>query len=196
MIFFERFGIKFGMLDKSCVNIDTFLFEKERKQLKALQHPNRKIEFIGARQLRNEMIKNQEISYLDSGKPYLKDSKMHISISHSDAAICLCLSQNSVGIDIEIPSLRSVKVASKFCSDAESKLFNTSSIDDMTTLWSIKESIYKKIDEPGLDFKKCIRVLERGISKTMCVVKSNLTNIEVLIGHEKIDNQFLTFTIE
>jgi phosphopantetheinyl transferase (holo-ACP synthase) len=121
---------------------------------------------------------------------------MHISISHSDAAICLCLSKNSVGIDIEIPSLRSVSVASKFCSDAEARLFNTSSIDDMTALWSIKESIYKKIDEPGLDFKKCIRVLERGISKTMCVVKSNITNIEVMIGHEKIDNQFLTFTIE
>ena len=141
------------------------------------------------------MIKNQEILYLDSGKPYLKDSKMHISISHSDADICLCISENPVGIDIEIPSLQSVNVASKFCSHAESKLFNTSSIDDMTALWSIKESIYKKIDEPGLDFKKCIQVLERGVSKTICVVKTNLTNIEVLIGHEKIENQFLTFTI-
>ena len=195
MIFFERFGIKFGMLEKCCVNIDAFLFEEERKQLKTLQHPKRKIEFIGARQLRNEMIKNQEILYLDSGKPYLKDSKMHISISHSDAAICLCISENPVGIDIEIPSLQSVNVASKFCSHAEAKLFNTSSIDDMTALWSIKESIYKKIDEPGLDFKKCIQVLERGFSKTICVVKTNLTNVEVLIGHEKIEDQFLTFTI-
>lgn len=195
MIFFERFGTKFGMVDKSCVKIDAFLFENEQKQLKALQHPKRKIEFIGVRQLRNIMIKNHEISYLDSGKPYLKDSKMHISISHSDAAICLCLSENPVGIDIEIPSLKSVNVASKFCSHAESKLFNTSSIDDMTALWSIKESIYKKIDEPGLDFKKCIQVLERGVSKTICVVKTNLTNVEVLIGQEKIENQFLTFTV-
>lgn len=195
MIFFERFGTKFGMVDKSCVKIDTFLFENEQKQLKALQHPKRKIEFIGVRQLRNIMIKNHEISYLDSGKPYLKDSKMHISISHSDAAICLCLSENPVGVDIEIPSLKSVNVASKFCSHAEAKLFNTSSIDDMTALWSIKESIYKKIDEPGLDFKKCIQVLERGVSKTICVVKTNLTNVEVLIGQEKIENQFLTFTI-
>ena len=163
MIFFERFGTKFGMVDKSCVKIDAFLFENEQKQLRALQHPKRKIEFIGVRQLRNEMIKNHEISYLISGKPYLKDSKMHISISHSDASICMCLSDNPVGID--------------------------------TALWSIKESIYKKIDEPGLDFKKCIQVLERGVSKTICVVKTNLTNVEVIIGQEKIENQFLTFTI-
>ena len=65
----------------------------------------------------------------------------------------------------------------------------------MTALWSTKESIYKKIDEPGLDFKKCIQVLERGVSKTTCVVKTNLTYVEVLIGQEKIENQFLTFTI-
>jgi hypothetical protein len=37
--------------------------------------------------------------------------------------------------------------------------------------------------------------LERGVSKTICVVKTNLTNVEVIIGQEKIENQFLTFTI-
>jgi len=196
MIFFERNGIQFGVLEKSAVKQNLFLFPNEHEQLQRLQHPNRKVEFIGARQLRNNMVKNQEIAYRETGKPYLKDSKLHVSISHSASTICFGVATKPVGIDIEIPDVRSVRASSKFCSDAESKLFDRTSIDDMTFLWSMKESIYKKIDKPGLDYKKCISIVKRGLSQTICLVKNDEIDIEVVIGHEKIDDHILTFTID
>ena len=42
-----------------------------------------------------------EIVYTENGKPYLKDLNIHISISHSQDYVCVCFSEEEIGIDIQ-----------------------------------------------------------------------------------------------
>ena len=42
-----------------------------------------------------------KVLYTDNGKPYLKDLNIYISISHSQDYVCVCFSEEEIGIDIQ-----------------------------------------------------------------------------------------------
>jgi phosphopantetheinyl transferase len=195
MIFLNRHGTQFGLISKANISQDTFLFPEEHRGLRNVKHPSRRYEFIGIRQLRNKMIPNQEIIYLPSGKPALKDSVLHISISHSAHTICLGVSEFDIGLDIEAPNDRILRIISKFCSKEETSLFNEQSVHDMTLLWTLKEAAYKKANNPGLDFKKEIKIIERtNNNQHLCRVSRNNKISEFKLAHEEIQGQILTYT--
>tara|TARA_B100000767_G_C19674455_1_gene496716 strand:- start:10 stop:600 length:591 start_codon:yes stop_codon:yes gene_type:complete len=195
MIFFDRSGTQFGLISKANISQDTFLFPEESLGLEKVKHPSRRHEFIGIRQLRNKMIPNHEIIYLPSGKPALKESLLHISISHSVHTICLGVSEFDIGLDIEAPNDRILRIISKFCSKEETSLFNEQSVHDMTLLWTLKEAAYKKANKPGLDFKKEIKIIERtNNNQHLCRVSRNNKVSEFKLAHEEIQGQILTYT--
>ena len=51
-----------------------------------------------------------------------------------------------------------LSVRDKFVNEFEIELIDTHSVNDLTILWSIKESIYKIYKKKGLNFKKNIIV--------------------------------------
>ncbi len=194
MIFFNRSSIQFGLVSKTEITQDLFLFPEERIGLEKINHPIRRFEFIGVRQLRNQMIPEQEITYLPSGKPTLKESTLQISISHSEQTICVGISQSNLGLDIEVPHDRILRIKSKFCSKDESNLFDEQCVHDMTLLWTLKEASYKKADSPGLDFKKEIQIITRKQNEHLCRIKAKNKTTEFHLAHEEIDDQILTYT--
>ena len=194
MIFFNRSAIQFGLVSKADISEDTFLFPAEILGLEKVKHPTRRFEFIGVRQLRNKMIPNHEITYLPSGKPTLKESPFQISISHSEQTICLGVSKLNIGLDIEVPKNRILKITSKFCSKEDATLFNKECLHEMTLLWTIKEAAYKKASLPGLDFKKEIKIISRSKNEYLCRVGKNNKVSEYNLAHEEIDGQILTYT--
>ena len=194
MIFFNRSSTQFGVVSKTDISEDAFLFPKEKIELEKVKHPSRRFEFIGIRQLRNEMIPNQEIIYLPTGKPTLKESILQISISHSEQTICLGVSKSNIGLDIEAPRDRILRITSKFCSKEETTLFDEQCARDMTLLWALKEAAYKKVDKPGLDFKKEIQIISRRQNEHLCRVSKNNKITEFNLAHEEIHGQILTYT--
>ena len=46
-------------------------------------------------------IDNFKVLYTDNGKPYLEDLDIYISISHSEDYVCVCFSEEKIGIDIQ-----------------------------------------------------------------------------------------------
>ncbi|MBL6659998.1 MAG: 4'-phosphopantetheinyl transferase superfamily protein [Crocinitomicaceae bacterium] len=194
MIFFNRSSTQFGLVSKADISENAFLFPAEMLGLEKVKHPTRRSEFIGVRQLRNKMMPKHEIFYLPSGKPTLKESHFQISISHSKHTICLGLSKLNIGIDIEVPKNRILRITSKFCSREEAKLFNEQCIHDMTLLWTLKEAAYKKSDVPGLDFKNEIQIIKREENKHLCRVNSDIEMTEFNLAHEEIHGQILTYT--
>ena len=80
MIFFERHKIKFGSLNRTSVDLNTLMFNEENVELKKINSLERKNEFIGIRQLRNELIPNKAILYNSNGKPFVDKCENHISV--------------------------------------------------------------------------------------------------------------------
>ena len=194
MILFERSGAHFGILSKELVESDSFLYPNEIKALQEIKNKARKNEFIGVRQLRNAIAKSQEISYDLNRKPLLANGRNEISISHSKKSICIGIANSNIGIDLEVPNDRVLRIKSKFLHNEDEKFFDKNSSDEMTLLWTIKEAAYKYVNQPGLSFKNNIRVIAKEDARFICRIHKLNQVIEVGMAHEIIDGQILTYT--
>lgn len=92
------------------------------------------------------------------GKPFLEDSNVEISISHTKDYVTIFLHDTSpVGIDIEIRSERVRKVADKFISDKEYIDPSQETVHQLLH-WSAKESMFKLMEENEIDFKDHLHI--------------------------------------
>ena len=89
-------------------------------------------------------------------RPYLLDSDWKISLTHSFPYVAAaCCRTNEVGVDIEKKGRKIEKIAPRFLNQME--LTNRQGNHTaLTVAWSIKESIYKGANIPGLSFRNAI----------------------------------------
>ena len=117
--------------------------------------------FLSVRKLMGEFgYTDFDLSYDEFGKPNLNDGK-HISITHSHNFSAILISDQYVGIDIELARDKIIRIADKFAV-SEMRFLNASSedyIQKLTVIWGIKESIFKIRNEAGISFKDNISVL-------------------------------------
>lgn len=128
-------------------------------QLKA---ESRQREWLAVRLLFAHLLKAPfEIEYAPSGKPYLKNSELHISISHTKGYAAVALSRTPIGIDIEQRGGKALKIRDKFLQDTELNLRPTLSLeDDAVLLWSAKEAVYKLQSTPSPRLKEDILIYQ------------------------------------
>ena len=125
-----------------------------------------KKQFLAIRNIFNFLcVDEKDLRYVKSGKPIFLNKKK-ISISHSGNYAALIVSENNVGIDIEIINDKALKLKSKFL---ETELNYPLELNKETSLvyWNIKESIFKAVDKAGIDFKKNILVLPLDMKKNV-----------------------------
>jgi len=112
--------------------------------------------FLSVRKLLTEFDYNDDdLFYDDCGKPHLKDGKQ-ISITHSFNFSAIIISNSAIGIDIEKQRQKINIIAHKFI-DYEFDYLDEKDADyikKLTTIWCIKESLYKLYATPGLSFKQ------------------------------------------
>jgi 4'-phosphopantetheinyl transferase EntD len=117
--------------------------------------------FLSVRHLLREFgYSDQDLFYDDNGKPHLKDGK-HISITHSFIFSGIIVSDNEVGIDIERQREKIAIIAHKFV-DYEFDYLDKEADDyikKLTTIWGIKESLYKLFATPGMLFREHFLVI-------------------------------------
>lgn len=162
----------------------SFMTENEKVRFGNFSSEKRKREFMGIIQLKNHLFTNEEIAYTENGAPYLVNSKKEfISISHSYIYIGMAAAPFNIGLDIELVSNKAAKLSSKFMNTHEMISFDTSSPEEMTRIWTIKEVIYKVAGCPGLDFKEDIHVSK----------KSNCYFADVRIEGKWFTTEIITF---
>ena len=125
-----------------------------------------KKQFLAIRNIFNFLcVDEKDLRYVKSGKPIFLN-KNKISISHSGNYAALIISENNVGIDIEIINDKALKLKSKFL---ETELNYPLELNKETSLvyWNIKESIFKAVDKVGIDFKKNILVPPLNMNKNV-----------------------------
>lgn len=125
------------------------------------QNPIKRIESLAARYCLYDLcyrlgLLDVVLQQDERGRPYLLNSDWKISLTHAYPYVAAaCSHQKDVGIDIEKKGRKIEKIAPRF--------LNTNELDDradnhmaLTLAWSIKESIYKAANIPGLSFKNSI----------------------------------------
>ncbi|MFH4963541.1 4'-phosphopantetheinyl transferase superfamily protein [Gaetbulibacter sp. M235] len=112
--------------------------------------------FLSVRNLLKEFgYQDSDLFYDENGKPHLKDGK-HISITHSFTFSAVIVSDDVVGIDIEKQRDKITIIAHKFI-DYEFDYLKEEEVDyikKLTSIWCVKESLYKLFATPGLSFKE------------------------------------------
>jgi phosphopantetheinyl transferase len=137
--------------------------EKEAGQIELIKNESKKLEKLAGRVLLKYILKSWNESYEGTncdffGKPFLKNKGYSISLSHSHGVAVAIINKNAkIGIDIELTQEKIVNIAYRVFT-AEEIGENDRNIPKLTTLWNIKEAIYKLYGERALDFRKNILI--------------------------------------
>ena len=130
----------------------------------------RRLEYLAVRALATQMgIHSADIAYLASGKPYLKDSNLTISISHTKGYVAVLMSAHGqAGVDVEHTTDRVRKIRQKFMHPMEETVLTEvcKSINETLGLllhWCAKEAMFKAVPEDGVDFAQELRIIDFGL---------------------------------
>ena len=128
-------------------------------------HPRKRLQHLAGRFLLQFLFPGfpyELIRIADTLKPYLAEEQYHFSISHcGDYAAAIVSTDQQVGIDIEVPTIRIHRVSPKFLSAPERKCAEKnvrpetggwSETELLCALWSSKEAIFKWYGKGGVDF--------------------------------------------
>lgn len=177
------------------------LTEVEKATLNSFGYESRKTQWLASRALTQEVIgKKSKIAYLNSGKPYLLNNELEISISHSGKFVSLITNENSAcGIDIEKISTKIEKVKHKFLHPSEHELIaSNNQLENLCIIWGAKESLYKMNGATSLNFSqeiivKSLKKADQG-ELTASIIKNGRSQ-DFVLDYEKIEDFILVNTL-
>lgn len=138
------------------------LSRQEQEYFKRFRAEERKNQWLAYRLLLLQMVddENVNIEYDGVGKPRIKDSHVHVSVSHAGHYAAAIIHQHKpVGIDIEKVSTRIQKVEDRFLTERErADLDPEKKLDNLCICWCAKEALYKMHGKKEIDFKKHLHI--------------------------------------
>ncbi len=123
----------------------------------------KRLEWLSGRLLIRHIVETSGLSYKgirkdEFGKPYLNDIDQHISLSHSYPYVAAQLHpHHSVGIDIEQPKDKLLKIAPRILDQTELKNAGENIVKHCV-YWCAKEALYKVYGRRGLLFTNHLHV--------------------------------------
>ena len=130
------------------------LNEKSISRLETMSSVEHKKGFLAVRMLLQHIdFTDFDLFYDAFGKPHLKCEESNISISHSHEFSCICISNQSLGIDLEKRKEKTLKIAPRFMDISHlENLSESDKIAKSTVIWGVKESVFKLKNEKGISF--------------------------------------------
>ena len=104
----------------------------------------------------NTSIENVEILRSETGKPYIKDNAVFISISHSGSFVAVAVNDTPIGIDIEIIKEKDLKLIDKIFSHDDLSIIKQSEnkLLDFYKIWTAKEAYFKFSEKSYKEIKE------------------------------------------
>ncbi len=174
--------------------------ENERKGGLA-KHDKGQSEYAASRLLTSILCQRHGLDYRgikkdDCDKPHLIGEMAHISISHSHPyAAAMIHMKESCGIDIERPQEKIHRIAHKFINSDEQSWVGEKS-ENLTLVWSAKETLYKIYGRKKLAFKEDMMVLpshNKAGESLVGTVNSENSEKKYNLGIERIEDFIITF---
>lgn len=154
----------------------------ELDQVSSIKSKKRKIEFLATRiALKNLFDDKLELKYHESGRPFIKEAN-HISISHSNNYLAIAFGEDNIGIDIEKPQDKMLKLIPRILSETEIKQFQQKpTLENACKMWGTKESVLKYIGDKNLNFKDDIKIDKDSVKYFELNFKMYFETIEEMI---------------
>ena len=171
---------------------------KSVTRLKSMKSEVHQLGFLSVRKLLQKTgYSDFDLFYDVFGKPHLTNGT-HISISHSHQFSAIVISDQKVGIDIELQREKIIRIANKFSVEELSENVKQNYIQKLTQIWAAKEVIFKIRNEKGISFKDHIFVnpIQTEDKSTKAILKINNTQQEFSIHFEEIQNFVLAYAFE
>lgn len=180
---------------------NTVLSHEGKEEVEKIHHPITKIESLGSRRCIQEIASEMGIDYKgiykdEFDKPHLIDSKFFISISHSyPYAAGILHKKLPVGIDIEKPKDKLLRVSRRFLSNDE-WLYAGDDLKKLCVYWTGKEAIYKLNGKKGLSFQKNIfihpfQLRRRDVIKSE--LRINELSAKIAVNYRYHDGYYIAF---
>ncbi|SDZ86273.1 4'-phosphopantetheinyl transferase superfamily protein [Flavobacterium gillisiae] len=154
---FEQLNNEVQLNDKNCIRLEGMKSEMHQRG------------FLSVRKLlQTAGYTDFDLYYDEFGKPHLTDDK-YISITHSHNFSAIIVSDETVGIDIELQREKIIRIADKFVDEEFGYLDKNdleSYIKKLTVIWGAKEAIFKIRNEKGISFKDHIKVTPFSLEDT------------------------------
>jgi 4'-phosphopantetheinyl transferase len=182
------------------LNKQVVLNESNQIRLNGMKSEMHQRAFLSVRKLLQQAGYNDFDLYYDVfGKPHLNDGKF-ISITHSHNFSSIIISDETVGIDIELQRDKITRIADKFC-DSEFQFLDLDSdeyIKKLTVIWGVKEAIFKIRNEKGISFKNHIRVCDFDLESEQTTAELHFDNLvkDFKIHFEEIEDFTLVYAFE
>lgn len=176
------------------------LNDNNRIRLEGMKSEMHQRAFLSVRKLLQETGHNDlDLYYDEFGKPHLHGEK-HISITHSHEFSAIIISDETVGIDIELQRDKITRIADKFC-DSEFQFLDLDSdeyIKKLTVIWGVKEAIFKIRNEKGISFKNHIRVCDFDLESKQTIAELHFNSLikDFKIHFEEIEEFTLVYAFE
>ena len=145
-------------ITESLEQLESYLTCKKTVEAKKYASVMHQKQYLAKQILLHRYALIKKLDYLASGKPVLTDGQ-YISISHSGNYVAIAVGSQPVGIDIEKPNPKLIKISSRFKHPDDELPALTEELVQLQYLWTAKESIYKLAGMGGLNFKNNIRIL-------------------------------------
>jgi len=137
---------------------DIYLKTNSKLRVAKMQSKLHQRGFLSVRHLLKEAgYSDKDLFYNAYGKPLLKNGK-HISISHSYYFSAIALSDQDIGIDIEMVRSKITGIQHKFVNTDYDSLSDEDLVKQLTIIWSAKEAMYKIYPYGGLSFREHIAI--------------------------------------
>jgi len=184
-----------------CGDTETIVNKVQRTH-KSVQRQNEQLTILVM--LREAMGKEVSIEHTPSGRPILKGSDLHVSISHSkNHATLLISNNNNIGVDIEKISPRILRLQRRIAQPKElpadfAAFPEYQQIKYLTILWTIKEAVYKSMNEQeGFDLLTDVLVTPSDFGKMPSIIEVSVKNLEkkLKVVCREFEGNILTYVI-
>lgn len=166
------------------------LNDSESDYVKFIQNSKRKKEVAVTLFIIKQLFGNDTVlKHNENGKPFLKNSSIHISISHSGNLLCIAYSDKyEVGIDIQFWSNALYRTVDKYLSTNEQQQLDINNKTVLLKSWTAKEAAYKIFNIKNLSLKDIDTINDDYVVASV----SNLTAIKLSSKTMCFDNYAIT----
>jgi phosphopantetheinyl transferase len=139
------------------------LMEEEKSFYNTISNHYKKLEWLATRVALRKLMESLNLEYDgitkdEHGKPHLVNENGMISVTHSYPYVAVIYHRKlDVGIDLEHPREKILKISKKFLNDREMLIAN-GNVDKTTMLWSAKEALYKLHGRKFVIFKDNLEI--------------------------------------
>lgn len=178
----EKFSNEFPLIDVYIAETSRFIDNKKlpnyaRKEIKACKNDGlitQKKAIYGLlsyamKSTYGKSLKLQNLSKDKRGKPRLKD--YFVSFSHTDELVCVAISKENVGVDIEM--LKEHKALNPLKNHILSENEQAEALKDVLAIWTKKEAIYKLDDTIEKYIPSNINLCDYNTKTTSLLYKNN-----------------------